>query len=64
MSIIECHVLKGVFYEYLPKPQEKHGTFQTGSSYFIIAIPNHFDILQLEKGDAYFFTKGRENEVN
>ena len=41
----------------------KYGTFQTGCSYCIIAIANHFDILQLEKGDTHFLMMGRNTKV-
>ena len=33
------------------------------SSHFIIAIANHFDILQLEKGDAHFLRRGGNTKV-
>ena len=33
------------------------------SSYFIIAIAKHFDILKLEKGDTYFLQRGGNTKV-
>ena len=44
-------------------PGKKYSTFQTDGSYFIVAIANPFDILQLEKGDADFLRKGWNTKV-
>ena len=63
MSAIECRLQKRVLCIYLQKPWKKYGTFQTGCSYFIIAIANHFEILQLEKGDTHFLMMGRNTKV-
>ena len=34
-----------------------------GKVWYIIAIANHFDILQLEKGDTHFLMMGRNTKV-
>ena len=63
MSAIKGLFQEGALYVYLQKPWKKYSTFQTDGSYFIVAIANPFDILQLEKGDADFLRKGRNTKV-
>ena len=63
MSAIKGLFQEGALYVYLQKPWKNISTFQTDGSYFIVAIANPFDILQLEKGGADFLRKGWNTKV-